>query len=86
MWILKGEITYSSFLGVKGLNKKVHIRRGLYLPIGVLFKLKATAFAIRLSLNSIHPSVNNFLPLPPYFFLFFLTAASTKRGKQYSLR
>ena len=52
----------------------------------MLFKLKATAFAIRLSLNSIHPSVNNFLPLPPYFFLFFLTAVSTKRGKQYSVR
>ena len=46
------------------------------LPIVVLFKLKATAFATRLSLNSIHPSVNSFRPLPPCFFLFFLTATS----------
>lgn len=46
------------------------------LPIGVLFKLCATAFAMHLSLNSIHPSVNNFLPLPPCFFLFFLTELS----------
>ena len=47
--------------------------------MGVLFKLRATDFAMRLSLNSIHPSVNNFLPLPPYFFLFFLTEASTEQ-------
>ena len=46
------------------------------LPIVVLFKLKATAFATRLSLNSIHPSINSFRPLPPCFFLFFLTATS----------
>ena len=46
--------------------------------MGVLFKLNATALAIFLSLNSIHPSVKSFLPLPPCFFLFFLTAASVK--------
>ena len=53
------------------------------LPMVVLFKLMATAFAIRLSLNSIHPSVKRFLPLPPYFFLFFVAASPVEEKSRH---
>lgn len=53
----------------------------IFLPIVVLFNELATRFATFLSLNSTHPSVKVFLPLPPDFFLFFLTVGSIKQQR-----